>query len=100
MGRATLKDKIFFWEPLLNQRGQCPGPFKTKKRLQWGCTRGVLGCQTTTTVLGTTYDSSHERIYGASIPFWDEMVVQQPCTDPLYHRTDERAIDVDLVINL
>ena len=44
LGRATLVAKIFFWGQVLNQREQWPGPFKTKKRLQWGCTRGVLGC--------------------------------------------------------
>ena len=42
LGRATLVAKIFFWGHVLNQRGQCPGPFKTKKWLQWGGAPGVF----------------------------------------------------------
>ena len=36
LGCATLVAKLFSWGHVLNQRGRCPWPFKTKKRLHWG----------------------------------------------------------------
>ena len=58
-GRVELVAKIFFWGTVLNQRGQCPGPFTTKKRLQWGggCTRGVLGCLSMSTNVNNFIDN-------------------------------------------